>query len=96
MLGTDEKTGYHYVRIGIDQPRQRRGPRRRGDLRDVRRHPRDGKEIRPGAWGWADDLAWNWKCQADIPIVCVSGCREPEDFMVVLLDCSHGGRTSSR
>jgi len=39
-----------------------------------------------GCMGLADYLGWNWKSEADIPIVCVPGCPvQPDNFTEVLL-----------
>ena len=48
-----------------------------------------------GCMGLADYLGWEWKSQADIPIVCVPGCPvQPDNMMETLLYLlNHGGRT---
>ena len=43
-----------------------------------------------GCMGLADYLGWQWRSQADIPIVCVPGCPvQPDNFMETLLYLLH-------
>ena len=58
----------------------------RRHLRDVRRHPCDGRATRPAPWACPTTSGWDWKSKAGLPIVCVPGCPiHPDNLSETIL-----------
>ena len=76
----------HHLRV--DRPARAEGAGRGRDrhLRDLRRHPRDGRQPDRRDGRCPTTSGWDWKSKAGIPIVCVPGCPvQPDNFMETLL-----------
>ena len=86
-FGNDEATGEPLtLNWWLDQlAHQRLGRGRDRHVRDLRRHPRDGRQP-DRVMGLADYLGWDFRSAGGLPIVNVPGCPvQPENFMETLV-----------